>query len=572
MKTRRSRARISLAIIAVFAIVTVFVVRLVDIQLVRAEELNAESSDKRAQTLITYGTRGSIVDANGAILAETVERFDVTASPKNALGRDELAAELAEIAAITGQDPAALMAVLAEQPEADWARLTKGVTLEVFQAVRDLDIPWVYFEPRPERIYPNGAIAGNLVGFMNTDGPGAGLEASEDECLASTNGKITYERGEDDVQLPGSAITEVEREDGGTLQLTIDRDLQFYIQQRLAQAGQSLGATWATAVVMRVEDGHLMAVADWPTIDPNNVDDAPRDALGSRAFSTPYEPGSTMKAITAASVIDAGVATPTSGVVAPYRLPLSDGTYIKDAFYHDDQRLTLTGALIQSSNTAVSQFSLLLPAEQRRDYLLGFGYNDYTEVGFTGESSGTVLPTSDWDERTNLTVQFGQAMTATSVQMASAYQTIGNGGVRMPVTLVEGCRQPDGTMTDVPSAEGERVISESAADQTVQMLEMVASYSAASDDLQVMGYRVAAKSGTAEVAENGEYGNKNVISFAGLVPAEDPKYVVVVTAGIPYTMYSGKIATTFTDIAAQVLTTYRIPPATEPRVDLPATW
>lgn len=182
-------------------------------------------------------------------------------------------------------------------------------------------------------------------------------------------------------------------------------------------------------------------------------------------------------------------------------------------------------------------------------------------------------PAEEWDERTNYAVQFGQGLSVTSVQVASAYQTLGNGGVRMPVTLVEGCEWPDGSVTEVPSSEGTQVISESAADQTVAMLEKVVTEGWSSSDLVIPGYRVAAKSGTAEVAENGVYGDKAVISYAGLAPADDPQYAVVVTAGIPSSLYSsGAIATTFRDVMAQTLTTFRVTPSTQPAPAIPLTW
>ncbi|CAN5348674.1 hypothetical protein BH09ACT5_BH09ACT5_17940 [soil metagenome] len=405
------------------------------------------------------------------------------------------------------------------------------------------------------------------------DGAQAGLELSQDECLASTNGEATYESAEDGTQLPGSVVTTEEAKDGGTLRLTIDRDLQWYVQQRMQVAAGNLGATWATAVVIRIKDGHLMAVADWPTIDPNTVHDGPADAAtGSRAFSTPYEPGSTMKALTAASLVDSGAATPGSGVVVPYSLEQPDGSSIHDAFYHDTENLTLAVALVESSNVAVAQFSDLLPAQQRHDYMAAFGLGDYTEVDFTGESSGDLPDADQWFGRSNYSVQYGQGMTATSVQMASVFQTIGNGGLRMPVTLVEGCEHPDGTVTETPSTEGRRVISESAAAQTVAMMEQVANKSGSAPNLQIPGYRTAVKSGTAEVAENGEYGGKVVISYAGVAPADNPQYAVVVTAGIPDSVYSGLIAPVWRDVMSQTLTTFRVPPSTSPAPDLPVYW
>lgn len=575
MRTGRGMARISIAVLLVFAVVGIFVVRLVDIQIVQAEELNAQSHDKRAQSLITYGVRGAIIDASGAVLADSVERFNIKASPLAAFKRDNadalVATEVATIVAITGQDPAELIAAMNVDRKSDFTYLAKYVTLAQYQAVYDLEIAWAYFEMVPDRVYPNGAVAGNLVGFRN-EGPGAGLEITENACLASIDGEATYEKGENGTMLPGSLVTEVKPKNGGTLRLTIDRDVQWYVQQRMIQAAQELGATWATAVVIRISDGHLMAVADFPSVDPNSLDDAPQNGFGSLAFSTPYEPGSTIKALTAASLIDAGVADPSTPVQSPYALELSDGGIITDAFPHPTLNLTLAGALVESSNTAIAQYAELLSAQQRHDYLTAFGLGDYTEVGFNGESSGLVHPAQQWDVRTTRTVQFGQGMQATSVQVASAYQALGNGGLRMPVTLVEGCEWPDGTVTDLPPTEGRQVVSESAADQTIAIMEMVATASSSAPNLQIPGYRVAVKSGTAQVAENGVYTDKVVLSYAGVAPADDPQYAVVVTAGVPDAVFSGRIASTFRDVMAYTLTAFRVAPSVGPGPELPLTW
>ena len=573
----RPRLRISLAVLAVLAIVGVFVVRLVDIQVVQAGELNVQSYDKRAVPITLYGTRGNIVDANGDVLALSVDRFDITASPRVALGSEALNGPvldaLAKVAAITGGDAAAMLAEFQADPESDFAYLAKSVTLEVYRQVAELGIGWVYAELNPSRTYPNGAIAGNLVGFIGTDGPQAGLELGENECLSSTDGQAVYERGENGVALPGSIVTTEQPEDGGTLHLTIDRDLQWYVQQRMAQTYGAFGASWVTAVVIRVSDGHLMAVADYPSVDPNNVEGVGTDALGSRAFSTPFEPGSIMKPASAAELLDSGVANQATQLTVPGRLYLTDGSYIKDSYPHDDVNYTLAGVLVDSSNVGISMLSQQLPAQTRHDYLADFGLGNESEVGFNGESPGILNDAATWDERTNLTVQFGQGVSTTAIQMASIYQTLGNAGVRKPVTLVEGCELPDGTMSDLPQTQGSRVVSEAAAKEVLEMMEMVALHGGARNDLVIPGYRIAAKSGTAEVAENGAYGDGATISFAGVAPADDPQYAVVVTAVIPNSIYtSAAMATTFTDVMAQTLKTFRVTPSNVAAPELPLTW
>ena len=583
---RKTKRRSALAVLVIFAVVALFVVRLVDIQVVSAADLNEKSLSKRSVSQTTYGSRGNIIDTNGNVLADSVDRFDITASPllvdtfdrKSEDGKSTVEVAVVdainELAVATGATAADITTALTEKPGSNFAYVAKSVTLEQLTAVRALGIPWVYDVLHPSRTYPMGSVAGNLVGFIGTDGPQNGLEVTEDSCVGSSNGTSTYERGADGIRIPGSTVTTEEAKDGGTLHTTIDKDLQWYAQQILAQRSVELGADWGTIVVVRVSDGHLMTVADYPSVDPNNVDGVTNTDLGSRAFTSPFEPGSTMKALTVASLLDAGVITPTTQVTAPGRRDLGNGSYIKDAWAHADIPYTAAGVLTNSSNTGTSYLTDMLPdKETRRDYMLKFGLNQKTAVDFQGESAGDILSTDRWDAVTNYAVQFGQGMSATSAQMASAYQALGNGGVRMPLTLVEGCEWADGTWTDLPSTEGVQVVSESAADQTVAMMENVVTQGGLSDELSIPGYRVAAKTGTAEVADSTGYGSDRIISIAGLVPAEAPEYAIVVTFAKPDTIKtSSAVSTTFKKITTQVIKSFRIAPSDEPSPLLPLTW
>ncbi len=250
---RGTRRRLALSVLVVFAIVSVFLVRLIDIQVVRADELRKSADERRTSTVTTYGARGSIVDANGTVLASSVDRFDITAAPRlvDPLGftRTEtidgekvstkvtLPEAIAEISAITGVDSTTLLTALTEDPESKFTYLAKAVKLDVFNQVKALRIPWVYSEPHPSRSYPNGAIAGNLVGFVGTDGPQAGIEATQGACLDETNGTSRYEMSADGVRMPGSEVIEEEPTDGGTVLLTIDSDLNWFVQQVARRAG-----------------------------------------------------------------------------------------------------------------------------------------------------------------------------------------------------------------------------------------------------------------------------------------------------------------------------------------------
>ncbi|MGV8885064.1 MAG: peptidoglycan D,D-transpeptidase FtsI family protein [Microbacteriaceae bacterium] len=588
----QTRRRLAVSVLAIVGVVGLFVGRLVDIQVVNAEELNAQSLGKRSIKVIDYAARGQILDTNGNLLADSVERYDITASPRllveifekrgyfprSVKGSKEkahvtFAQTVDEISATLEMDPSDVTAVLTADPKSDHVYVAKSRTLIDLLAIQKLKIPYLASEVRQSRTYPAGAVAGNLVGFMGTDGPQAGLEVTEDSCLANINGSSTFERSEDYVRLPGSTVTTKASKDGGALQLTIDRDFQFYVQEIINRRAAELGADWATAVIVRVKDAHIMAMADYPSVDPNDVNGTDRTALGSKAFSTPYEPGSTMKPLTAASLIDAGKITQTTNVVVPSVLTTAGGGRIKDSFSHGELHYTTGGVITNSSNIGISLLSDKLSKDARRDYLLKFGLGAKTAVGFSGEAKGTVPTTNKWDAITKYAISFGQGLTTTSAQVASAYQTLGNNGVRLPLTLVEGCTQADGKVTQLPSTDGVRVVSDKAAKQTVQMMENVVTQGWLSNTLQIPGYRIAAKTGTAQVAEKGRYGNNYVISVAGLIPAEAPEYAVVVTFGNPDTMKtSGAAAPTFTTIMTQVIKSFRVTPSTKPAPEIPQTW
>ncbi|MBB5632050.1 cell division protein FtsI (penicillin-binding protein 3) [Cryobacterium mesophilum] len=580
---RSTRRRLAIAVVLTFAMVAVFVVRLVDIQVVRAADFNAESLNKRAIELTVSAPRGEIVDENGVVLADSVTRYDITASPRNALPfkrteKDGSTREISvfdavsEIAALTGTKADDLLLDVTSDPASDWTMLVKAVDTDTFRAIRDLKIPWIYPQPRPHRTYPLGSVAGNLVGFVGTDGPQNGLEATSNSCLASTDGTSTYERGADGVRIPGSTVTTKEAVPGGTLQLTIDSDLQWYVQQAIAEQAISIGAESAMAGVVRVKDGHIMALADYPSVDPNNVNGTKTAFLGSRAFAYSFEPGSIMKAVTASMLINEGVASPTTRVTVPEFWVTPDGARIRDATYHGPMHWTLTGVLEQSSNVGMSMLGSRLPGSVRYDYLRKYGFGDTTPIHFQGEADGILA--KHWNTQQNYDTTYGQGVSVTLVQMLSAFQGIANGGMRLPLTLVEGCTKPDGTVVDLPSTQGTRVVSEKAATTTVKALESVVTGGWLSSELSIPGYRIAAKTGTAEVAlPTGGYGNDYIVSVAGIAPADNPQYVVIVTYVKPKIMKtSAAAAPTFHKIMAQVLKTYRVPPSKKSGPGYPTTW
>lgn len=579
MTKKSMRRRTALTVVALLAVMGVFLVKLVDIQVVNAAELNKKSTNGRSVTQTIAGVRGDIVDANGVTLADSVLRWDFSVSPyvANLEKKSELTRDTNAIGKATGQGGAAVMKIitdsLAGNPKSLYASVVKGVDVTTLNKLNDLNIPWLYPTRQQARTYPDGAVAGNLVGFVGSDGKAqAGLELAQNACLSGTNGEQVYQRGADSVAIPGSTVVTKKAKDGGEVVLTIDSDLEWFAQQKLAEAVKQLHGNWGIVTVMEAKTGKLKAVAEYPSVDPNNVGATQADDRGSRAFTSPFEPGSTFKALTAATLLDQKLATPASRVLAPFHFESGQGASLGDAFYHDPWRLTLTGVLMMSSNTGISILGRNLPLKTHYDYLKKFGIGTPTAVDFPAESGGILHPYQEWGDQTKYATLFGQGVSATAIQTVSAYQALANNGVRLPVQLVEGCRQADGTMTEKPSTKGTQVVSKASANTTVNMMESVVTGGELSDKLTIPGYRVAAKTGTAQQS-NGEGGYKStyIVSVTGIAPADNPQYVVSVNIANPTTITtSAAAAPLFKTIMSQVLKAYRVKPSTTPSPNLPA--
>jgi cell division protein FtsI (penicillin-binding protein 3) len=588
--SRSPRRRTVIALAVVLIVLVAFVVRLIDIQVVNAREHVDDSLSMGLQSSRTlYASRGPIVDANGTPLATSINRYDVQIDPSLAVeGIDTFVDEkkvttpwpelAARIAAVLGQDARDVQEIVtdavADNPDSQYAVIAKGVSTEQYRALADLGLPFLSFPPQAGRVYPDGAVGGNLLGFVGGDGQAlAGLESADDSCLASTNGKVVFQQSLHGVVLPGTQVVTQPAVDGGTLKLTIDRDLQWYLTQLIAEQVQNTGSLRGTITVVEAKTGKIRALAEYPTVDPNDPLATPDTDRGSAAFADPNEPGSTMKAITAAIGLDSGSFTSGTTVTASSREEFADGARVSDSFAHPENRYTLTGVLIDSSNVGISKFGDMIPLDTRISYLEKFGLTKPTAVGFPGESSGILRDPAEWDKQTFYNTTFGQGLAVTVPQLAGAYQTIANGGVRMPLTLVEGCTAADGTVTDVPDAQGERVVSENAADTVSQMLENVATQGTLADQVAIPGYRVAIKTGTGEKTDPDTGAYKSDAYFTtmiGFAPADDPQYVVEVNLDEPRTVKSSAAtAPAFQKALTQVLKTYRVIPSGTTTPELP---
>ncbi|GAA2847974.1 peptidoglycan D,D-transpeptidase FtsI family protein [Microbacterium arabinogalactanolyticum] len=588
--TRGTRRRTVVALAVILAVLSAFVFRLIDIQVVHADDNVAASLSKLGGSSPVPGARGDIVDEDGTVLASDAFVYDAQLDPKlideyekqtdpkkkPKMPWAEASEKIAAIVGMTGDDVRKLVSdALAKDPNSQYAKLKNGLSTEKYLALRDLGLAYIANKARAIRVYPNGAVAGNIVGFLNGEGKAQyGIERMDQQCLAATNGSISYKRGQGGVRIPGSERI-VGAVDGGTVKLTIDSDLNWYLQQMIAEQAQRLGAKAATATVVEVKTGKIRAAAEYPSVDPNNVNTVAPEYWRSHIFSDAYEPGSTFKAITAATVIDQGKATPLSTMTVRSREKFPNGTVINDAFPHPVYNYTLAGALIDSSNVGLSKFGTTVDQTTRADYLKRFGVSQKTAIGFPAEQSGSlprgrdgkVLDPAKWDGATKYTTTFGQAFTVTPAQIAGAYQAIANDGKKIDLSLVESCTDADGTVHEATAPQSEQIIKPETAAAVRQMLENVAVQGGNAKTTKVDGYRIGLKTGTAQKTDgHGKYKNGVFFtSMVGIAPIEDPQYVVVVTLDEPTKMRSSAAnAAAFQQAMTQVLKTYHVPPSSEP--------
>lgn len=563
----------------------IFTIRLVDLQVIQANAINEKSYEKRAVTRVIPALRGQIIDSQGKVLAKTVFRYDINAAPSKVapitrtvngvpvlVTVDQLVSEIGEILEMS---PAEVSAKITGTGE--YAQIKKRVDAASYRKLKDLDIPWLYDDPIAERIYPNGAVAGNLLGFITESGLMEGLEQLYDKCLAGIPGEETFEKGVDGIKIPSSVISTKKAVPGRNIRLSIDSDLQYFTQQVLASTVSRLRADWASAVIIETKTGRILAAAEAPSVDPNDPGKLSADDRRARVFQFAFEPGSTLKTVTAATVIDTGLGSPNSQAVATYSfsLPNTGGYTVTDSHFHPTEYLTLTGVLAESSNTGILDIGKDVDYKTRYRYLEKFGLGSKTALSFPGEGSGQLNELKDWDGVKKFTSMFGQGISVTPIQSAMMYQTFGNGGVRLDPVLVDGCENDVDNFRIPETAGGVRVISEESNRQVLEMMERVVESGAIGRYGAIPGYRVGAKTGTAEIRDpnTGKYAGPYAISYFGVAPIDNPEFVVAVTAYKSRTVGSSLgVAAPFKKIMQQVLRAYRVAPSNTKTSDLPLNW
>ncbi|CAM3537135.1 penicillin-binding protein 2 [Nocardioides dubius] len=572
--------RLRIGFIVIAMVLSFFGARLIQLQAIDPKSYAAMAKRDGVITADLPADRGAIVDRSGVELAASVDGMMVIGDPE--LARDD-APQIARI--------------LAERLDLDYfstlERLRKSGTRYQYLARRvpatkaeavlkeldELDYKGITLERDPMRNYPSDDIAANLIGFLGEDEPLAGMERTFDTQLAGTDGKATYEVGAG-YRIPLGESTTVKPKNGETLQLTIDRDVQFYTQRALAAAVTKARADSGTAVVLDTKTGQTLALADVPTFNANKPPlETKRNAknLGARSLSEPYEPGSVEKALTFAALIDAGKITPRTRIVVPSEIKRAGAAPIGDHWDHDKIKLTAAGVLAKSSNIGTVIAARRLPSETLYDYLTSFGLGQRTNIGVRGESAGVVPDGATWSEGTHDTIAFGQGLSVNAMQMAAAVNTLANGGVYVDPSLVMGTATTDsGQKVGTSQAGTHRVVSEDAARQTAEMMELVTAEGEAGSAAAVPNYRVAGKTGTAQrVGKDCRcYDGTFTVSFGGFAPADDPRFTVYVVLQNPRNGMGGggNAGPVFKQVMTYLLGKYGVKPTGTTPSTLPIEW
>jgi cell division protein FtsI (penicillin-binding protein 3) len=573
------------ALVIVCLVCSLYAGKLFQIQALESTALAQDALDQRLRTSPLLAHRGDVVDRDGQVIAATVERRHVTVDqtlvatyvdpedPRRAGPR----AAAARLAPVLGMD----VGTLTDRLDGDkrFAYVVKDIEPEVWRQVAELRIVGLFSEQASRRTYPSGPVAAGVVGFVGEDGAGlGGLEMSLDDMLKGEDGYLRYEvSGESRSArpIPGGATEEKEPVDGADVVLSLDRDLQWMAEDALADAVRTSGAESATAVAMRVDTGELLVLANAPGFDPNDPAAADAADRGNRAVTEVFEPGSTSKVITVAAALEEGVVAPTTGFEVADTI-VRGGTRFKDSHSHPVQRLTTAGVLAESSNVGTILAGEPLSNEQLHAWFDAFGYGRPTGLGLPGESPGLLADPADWSGSQRYTVMFGQGVSVNSVQIASVFQTIANGGVRVEPSVVVGTRDGDGTLTPRPTGRAEQVLTPETAATVTSMLESaVAGETGTGANAVVPGYRVAGKTGTAQRYDEacGGYCGYTA-SFVGFAPAEDPEIVVAVMVQDPTRgIFGGTTAApVFQKIMSASLAAEGVPASTRPEQPFPLTW
>ena len=515
---------------------------------VRADSLSERAVSQQTEDLTVPARRGTITDRNGLELAVSEDSVTLFANP---FLIDDPADVARQLAAITGIEEEELLDQLADRDQG-FVYLARKLDLTTGEKLEKLEIEGIGTVVEPKRRYPQDELASQLLGSVGTDNYGlSGLEQAFEDTLHGEDGKRRLVK--DALGEPVS-IVETERADPGEdLRLTIDGAIQERAEVVLSEVGAAYQPNGATALVLDPRDGAILALANWPQVNANEIDEAPRWALRNKAVTSSYEPGSTFKPFTVAAALEERIIEPESRLDVPATIQVADRE-IGEAHEGGGGNLSVADILAQSSNVGTVMIGIKLGVERFDAWVRRYGFGTPTRVGLPGEAGGIILDPDEYSGSSLGNMPIGQGLAVTPMQMAAAYTAIANKGIMRQPYVVAGQTKP-----------GRRVLRERTAEDVSSMLEGVFEPGGTAAAATVEGYTLAGKTGTAEKPdpETGGYSDyKFFASFIGYAPARDPRLLIAVMVDEPQGAYYGAevAAPAFEKIVEFALPYLRIPP------------
>lgn len=567
--------------------------KLIQVQLLDGQATAEAATNSRTSKVVVSAKRGRILASNGTVLAQSVERYNIIGVPDAATSFTPVdcgtkqAKALGYCHSIDGKPvgvsgAAAVARLLAPLLDMDamelgadlngtnqYVILKKDVTPQVKRAIDKLNLGGiVYGELSSQRVYAENTLIGALLGGVNDDGSGAsGLELTLNKQLSGTDGYTVYQRGNGGEVIPGTVSKTKAAQDGSDVTLTIDSDVDWYVKRVLAEGVASSHAKWGIAVVEDALTGEILALEDSDAIQAGSSE---AKASASRAVSQTFEPGSIGKVPALAAILQNGVHKIDDHFTVPYEYT-SEGQKFHDAIYHPDKRWTLAGILQNSSNSGMVMAAEKLTSQQRYDMLTKFGIGQATGLNLPGESRGVLGTPSSWDGRTKNTVLFGQGYTVNALQLSRVVSVIANKGVNRQQSLIKSITDKNGKPVDMLNRSAARVLDEKIANQVRNAME--SALEEYKDVAGVNGYRVAVKSGTAEVVGSDGSLSSIIADFAGIIPANDPRFIVTVVMQDPDGSYGGTTSgKLFAKIGEFLMQKYDVPNSPARTDAIPVEW
>jgi cell division protein FtsI/penicillin-binding protein 2 len=522
------------------------------LQGVQGSKLASEAISQQTDVVTVPGLRGSVLDRHGNELAASEDAATIYATPYQVKKPRQTAEKLARI---LGESKAeALKSITAHS---GFSYVAHKVGVPAAARIARLELPGIGQLPDSRRTYPQGELAGQVIGAVGTEGQGlTGLEAGENSALQGTDGERRIVK--DALGEPIRLDTVTQASDGKSVQLTLDPAIQAKTEEVLAGVGATYAPKGATAIVMDPRNSQVLAMANWPPVNLNDLSEASPEALMNQATGFTYEPGSTFKAFTVSSALEEKLVTPETSFTLPPAIQVADRT-IEDAEPRGTETLSVAEILSHSSNVGAVTVGLELGSERFSRWIDRFGFGRPTGVQYPAEERGIVPALKDYSGSTIGNLPMGQGLSVTPMQMAAGYTAIADGGILRRPQLIE---KVDGEAVREP--RGRQVIDPTVASQVRTMLEGVLAPGGTASEVSVPGYTLAGKTGTAQVAENGTYSEtKFVASFIGFAPAQDPRLLVAVIVDQPQggNYYGGSVAApAFGEIAAFALPYLGVPP------------